>query len=122
MTVLGLASAAVPEGRVAEPSSTHTLVYPNGLALDRDGSLFISDIGTHRVLKLEEGGSLTVVAGSGEGGFGGDGGPATKAKLSAPSDLAFDADGNLLIADSYNHRIRRIDKGGAITTIAGGGE
>jgi sugar lactone lactonase YvrE len=97
------------------------LVYPNGLALDDKGDLYISDIGTHRILKLNRPGGLTVIAGTGEGGFGGDGGPAINALLNAPHDLAFDAEGNLLVADTFNHRIRRIDRQGVITTIAGSG-
>lgn len=103
------------------PAET-TLVYPNGLAIDRDGNLFISDVGMHRILKLDREGGLTVVAGTGEAGFGGDGGSATAAQLSAPGDLAFDADGNLLVADIFNHRVRRIDRGGVITTIVGDGK
>ncbi len=97
------------------------LVYPNGLALDDKGDLYISDIGTHRILKLDRPGGLTVIAGTGEGGYGGDGGPAVNALLNAPHDLAFDAEGNLLVADTFNHRIRRIDRQGVITTIAGSG-
>ena len=62
------------------------------------------------------------MAGTGEGGFSGDGGPATKARLNAPHDLAFDTEGNLLIADTFNHRIRRIDRQGVITTVVGIGE
>jgi sugar lactone lactonase YvrE len=97
------------------------LIYPNGLALDDKGDLYISDIGAHRVFKLDPRGRLTVIAGTGEGGFSGDGGPATKAQLNAPHDLAFDEEGRLLIADTYNHRIRRIDRQGVIMTIAGSG-
>ena len=98
------------------------LIYPNGLALDEKGDLIISDIGAHRVLKLDRNGRLSVIAGTGEGGFGGDGGPAIKAQLFAPHDLAFDPNGNLLIADTFNHRIRRIDRQGVITTVAGDGK
>ena len=76
------------------------LIFPNGLAVDDKGDLHISDIGAHCVLKLDRRGRLTVVAGTGEGGFGGDGGPATKARLLAPHDLAFDSAGDLLIADT----------------------
>lgn len=99
-----------------------TLSYPNGLALDDQGDLYVSDIGAHRVLKLNRRGRFTVVAGTGEGGFDGDGGPAIKARLFAPHDLAFDSEGNLLIADTYNHRIRRVDRRGVITTVAGDGK
>jgi DNA-binding beta-propeller fold protein YncE len=98
------------------------LIYPNGLALDGGGDLHISDIGAHRVLKLDRRGRLTVIAGTGEGGFGGDGGPATKARLFAPHDLAFDSAGDLLVADTFNHRIRRIDRRGTIITVAGDGK
>lgn len=97
------------------------LIYPNGLALDDKGDLYISDIGSHSVLKLDRRGGLTLIAGTGEGGYSGDGGPAVKARLHAPHDLIFDAEGRLLIADTYNHRIRRIDRRGVITTVAGNG-
>ena len=97
------------------------LVYPNGLALDDKGDLYISDIGAHRILKLNRTGRLTVIAGTGEGGYGGDGGPAINALLNAPHDIAFDVEGNLLVADTFNHRIRRINRQGVIMTIAGSG-
>lgn len=89
--------------------------------LAADGTLFISDIGTHRVVKLDRSGVLVPVAGTGVGGFNGDGIAAVKARLNAPHDLAFDSDGNLLIADTYNHRIRRINRNGLITTVVGDG-
>src|SRR3954470_15174403 len=98
------------------------LVYPNGLVLDSAGNLFISDIATHQVLKLEKSGELRVIAGTGEGGFGGDGGPAAAAQLHAPHDITFDGDGNLLVADTFNHRIRRIDSRGIISTLVGDGK
>src|SRR5262245_56460462 len=66
------------------PNGPNGLIYPNGLALDDIGDLHISDIGAHCVLKLDRRGRLTVVAGTGEGGFSGDGGPSTKARLFAP--------------------------------------
>ncbi len=97
------------------------LVYPTGLALNRDHDLYISDIGTHQVLRLTDGGELVVIAGTGAPGFGGDGGPSEQAQLFAPHDIAFDSDDNLLIADTLNHRVRRIDGSGVITTVAGNG-
>src|SRR5262245_27996555 len=108
-------------GFAGQPSSTApTLRHPTGLALDTDGTLYISDSSTHLVLKLTRG-HLDLVAGTGDGGFSGDGGPADRARLFAPGGLALDADGGLLVADMYNHRVRRIDRRGAITTIAGTG-
>ncbi|MDX2044214.1 MAG: hypothetical protein SF097_23600 [Acidobacteriota bacterium] len=101
---------------------TAKLNSPNGLALNSKGELFISDIGAHQVFKLDLRGRLSVIAGTGEGGFAGDGGAATKALLHAPHDLLFDAQGNLLIADTYNQRIRRVDRSGIVSTIVGNGK
>jgi sugar lactone lactonase YvrE len=117
-------SATARQTSVNKSLSVINLIYPNGLAVDDKGDLYISDIGAHRVLKLDRRGRqgrLTVIAGTGAGGFGGDGGPAAKARLFAPHDLAFDSAGDLLIADTFNHRIRRVDRGGTITTVAGNG-
>jgi streptogramin lyase len=64
---------------------------------------------------------ITSVAGTGEKGFGGDGGPAAKALLDQPFDVAFDKAGNLYFSDTFNHRIRKVDKAGVISTVAGNG-
>ncbi|MFN3651139.1 MAG: SMP-30/gluconolactonase/LRE family protein [Armatimonadota bacterium] len=112
--------AALPAAPSAAAGSLR-LEQPNGVAVDDDGALYVTDLGTHRLLKLERGGLLAVAAGTGEGGFGGDGGPAVKARLHAPHDVALDAGGSLFVADSYNHRIRRIDRRGVIATVAGTG-
>jgi sugar lactone lactonase YvrE len=117
----GVLFVAMPRQHAQQRAAAIRLIYPNGLALDDKGELYISDIGAHRVFKLNPQGRLIVIAGTGEGGFGGDGGPATRALLNGPHDLAFDAEGRLLIADSYNHRIRRVDRQGIITTVAGNG-
>ncbi|MBI1760861.1 MAG: hypothetical protein HYR56_05420 [Acidobacteria bacterium] len=98
------------------------LSYPNGLALNAQGELFISDIGAHCIFKLDRRRQLTLVAGTGTAGFSGDGGPALRAQLRSPHDLLFDMAGNLLIADTGNQRIRRIDRRGVITTLAGDGK
>ncbi len=67
--------------------------------------------------------TMTTIAGTGEPGYAGDGGPATQARLNNPFDLAFDPDGNLCFSDTYNHCIRRIDaRTGVISTIAGTGQ
>jgi DNA-binding beta-propeller fold protein YncE len=116
-SVLALITLLLPAIVYAETKPQ--LIYPNGLAIDSTGNLFISDIATHQILKLDKRGALTIIAGTGEGGFGGDGGPATAAQLHAPHDITFDKDGNLLIADTFNHRIRRIDSRGVISSIVG---
>jgi NHL repeat-containing protein len=103
------------------------VLAPRRLALDCHGNLFVSESANHRVLKIGAGGIPTVVAGIGPfgrhyGGFGGDGGPATRAALSSPEGIAVDAAGNLFIADFYNHRVRKVEPTGRITTVAGTGK
>ena len=96
-----------------------------GLAVDRSDNLYFADMANHRIRKVDRKGVVTTVAGSGpsapeEGGYAGDGGPATKARLYQPNDVAFDGDGNMYIADSGNGLIRKVDTDGIITTVAGG--
>ena len=92
------------------------------VAVDRAGNLYIADVGNHRIRRVDPAGTITTVAGTGEEGFSGDGGPAVEAALYYPADVAVDGAGNLFIADVVNHRIRRVDPGGTITTVAGTGE
>jgi sugar lactone lactonase YvrE len=95
---------------------------PNSAAIAPDGSLYVSDAIEHTVTRIDNRGLPTVVAGSGRAGFSGDGGPATKARLDGPDGLAIGGDGALYIADTANQRVRRVDAGGTITTIAGNGK
>jgi hypothetical protein len=78
--------------------------------------------GGHTVRKFDSDGTITTVAGTGEAGFSGNGGPATKAQLNLPGAVTVDREGNLYISDSNNHRIRKVDKDGTITTFAGTGK
>ena len=95
---------------------------PNDLDFDGVGNLYIADDWNHRIRRVDTAGIITTIAGIGEGGSRGDGGPAVEAGVSAPEDVAVDGAGNLYIADSGNHRIRRVDTAGTITTVAGNGE
>ncbi|MFQ6077535.1 MAG: carboxypeptidase regulatory-like domain-containing protein, partial [Thermodesulfobacteriota bacterium] len=103
------------------PATEAKLWSPTDVAFDSRGNMYIADTGNDRIRRVNTSGIITTVAGSGETGFGGDGGPATEAKLFSPTGVAVDASGNLYIVDSGNHRIRRVDSSGIITTYAGGG-
>ena len=103
------------------PAVSAALGRPRGMAFDGKGNLFLADADNHRIRRVSPGGTVTTVAGTGVAGFGGDGGPATAAQLSSPFAVAVDPSGNLIIADSSNHRVRRVDASGTIMTIAGTG-
>jgi predicted phage tail protein/sugar lactone lactonase YvrE len=94
---------------------------PYDVAADPAGNVYVADTLNHRVRKIDAGGTITTVAGTGAPGFSGDGGPANLAQLHHPVGLELDAAGNLYIADFDNHRIRRVTPGGTITTVAGNG-
>lgn len=103
------------------PASAAQLSFPVGVTAAPGGGFFIADQVNSRVRRVAVDGTITTVAGDGSAGFSGDGGPATSAQFNAPSAVAVTADGSLLIADANNNRIRRVDPGGTISTVAGGG-
>lgn len=103
------------------PATSAQLSYPDGLAFDAAGDLYISDHYNQVVREVTPAGVITTVAGNGTAGKSGDGGSATSAQLSYPGGLAFDAAGNLLVTDSGNGAIRKVDTAGAISTVVGGG-
>ena len=103
------------------PATSASLNRPSSVALDAAGNLFIADRDNDRIRKVSTGGTITTVAGTGDPGFSGDGGPATSASLNGPPNLALDAVGNLYIADRNNHAIRKVGTDGIITTVAGNG-
>ncbi len=99
-----------------------SFIYPAELALDHTGNLYVTDSFAYRIRKIDmQSGLISTFAGNGLPGSSGDFGPATAASLYGPGPITFDNADNLLIVDSYNHRIRRVDRDGIITTIAGTG-
>lgn len=95
---------------------------PTNLAADNAGNLYIADTGNNRVRKVDVNGIISTIAGDGDPGFSGDGGPATNAELDAPLAVAIDSAGDIYIVDSENERIRKVDTNGIIETIAGNGD
>jgi len=118
-TIAGNGSAGV--GGDGGPGTSAQLWVPLSVAVDAQGNVYIADSNNDRIRKIAAGtGVISTFAGTGIGGFLGDGGLATAARLSQPSGVAVGPDGNLYIADRYNQRIRKVDLGtGIITTVAG---
>lgn len=101
------------------PAAQASLNEPRGCAVGADGSLYIADSMNNRIAKVDAAGVITTVAGDGAAGYAGDGGPAVEARLQHPYGVAVGADGSLYVADTKNHRIRKVDPAGIITTAAG---
>ena len=96
------------------------LTLVDGIATDPHGNIYISHRSQNRIRKLSPNGTITTIAGNGIAGFSGDGVPALGSSLNFPAGLVFDK-GNLYVADRNNHRIRKIDSNGIISTVAGTG-
>ena len=104
------------------PATSATLDRPNGVAVDAEGNIYISDSDNNRIRKVTKStGVITTVAGTGTKGYNGDGRQATSADLNYPNGVAVDASGNIYIADTNNNRIRMVTKTGMIITVAGNG-
>jgi DNA-binding beta-propeller fold protein YncE len=105
------------------PAEHALLNGPFDLGFDADGNLYFSDTFNHRIGRVDgRTGMITTCAGSGEAGYGGDGGPAIRARLNEPYGIAIDRAANVYIADRHNHCVRRVENAsGVITTFAGNG-
>jgi sugar lactone lactonase YvrE len=102
-------------------ASNAELDTPMGLAVDGDGRIFVADSHNQRIRVIATNGVISTFAGNGVTGYTGDGGPSTSAELSLPRGLIVTASGAVIFADSNNQRLRMVDAGGTITTIAGSG-
>jgi RHS repeat-associated protein len=103
------------------PAAQARVLGPTGLHVDSAGSLWIADRANQRLRCVDRAGIITTIAGKGTAGFSGDGGPATAAELRNPAAVAVGPDGTIYIADTDNHRVRRVSADGIITTFAGTG-
>jgi len=103
------------------PATTAELDGPFGVSPVADGGFLVVERRGNRVRRVWPDGTITTVAGTGVAGYSGDGGPAVAARLNEPHAVAALPDGGFLIADTGNHRIRRVDARGVITTAAGTG-
>jgi trimeric autotransporter adhesin len=117
-TVAGSSTAEVYAGDGGKATSA-SLNQPNGIAFDSAGNMYIADTGNQVIRMVNPSGIISTVAGNNASAFSGDGGPATDASLSEPTSVAFDAAGNLYIADSNNDCIRIVTPDKNIHTFAG---
>jgi sugar lactone lactonase YvrE len=105
----------------SQAATSARLTFPEGVALDVSGNLYLADTGDNAVRKVDTSGTITTIAGTGVPGYNGDGIAATTAQLNNPWNITVAPDGSLYIADLDNHRIRRIAGSGVIATVAGTG-
>ena len=112
-------SATGDPGNVNGVGESARFNRPHGVAVDRQGTLFVADSGNHVIRRISPAGAATTLAGSGVGGY--LDGPATSARFYGPHAVAADGAGNVFVADRGNHSIRKISPAGVVTTLAGNG-
>ncbi len=115
-TVAGTTRGFSGDGGAATSAQLNS---PQSVEIDSSGNLYIADSSNHRIRKVDINGNISTVAGTSTSGFSGDGGAATSAQLNFPQGVEIDSSGNLYIADYNNHRIRKVDISGNISTVAG---
>jgi uncharacterized protein (TIGR03437 family) len=118
-TIAGLGTAGFSGD--GKPAVNAQLNSPAGIAVDAAGNIYIADAGNQRIRRIDANGVITTMAGTGSAQYGGDSGPGTVATLNTPAGLAVDSSGNLYIADTGNHAVRKLTIDGTISTVAGNG-
>jgi DNA-binding beta-propeller fold protein YncE len=112
------AFAGSVSGMADGPASVARFDTPSGIAIDAGGALYVADTGNDAIRRVDPQGTVTTIAGG--HGPGNRDGAGRYARFNGPVGVAVDGRGNIYVADTYNHRIRRIDASGTVTTIAGG--
>src|SRR5690242_16784192 len=120
-TVVGNGFGVQGSGGDGGPATSAILDTPTAILLDGSGNLYIADTLNNRVRKVGTDGNINTVAGNGQSNSTGDGGAATSAAINSPEGIALDRSGNLYVADTAGHRIRKVTPDGTITTVAGNG-
>jgi class 3 adenylate cyclase len=118
VTVAGTGGAG--DGPDHQAATTTTIDHPVAVALDSDGRVYLVD--GNRVRRINDDGTVSTIAGTGQAGALGDGGPATAAELDGPQSVAIDSSGDVFIADSQNNRVQEVTASGTMTTFAGTGQ
>jgi len=119
-TVAGNGDTGVP--RDGEPALSQPLVDPRAIAFDSKGQLYICERGGHALRVVDAAGKIRTVAGTGEKGFSGDGGPALEARFDGPKHIFVEADDSVLVTDTENHVVRRYSpRDGTVTRVVGSG-
>jgi hypothetical protein len=103
------------------PATLALISYADNPLIDPKDNIYFSDVQNNRVRKIDTSGIITTIAGNGTAGYSGDGGKATDAELNDPQQLGMGPNGDLFVVDFKNSRIRKIDKDGIISTVAGNG-
>ena len=115
MTLAGSGTSGFADG----PGTQARFHNPHGVVVDRDGAVIVADYTNHRVRKIAADGTVTTLAGSGRSGQ--IDGPSSQASFKSPTGVAIDRQGNVIVADCFNHRVRKIAPDGTVTTLAGSG-
>ena len=114
-TIAGTGTAGFADG----PGTSAQFNFPCGVAVDGLGNVYVGDCSNHRIRKVESSGVVSTLAGTGTAGFAD--GPGASAQFDVPYGVVVDGSGNVYVGDSNNHRIRKIDSSGVVSTLAGDG-